>query len=157
MSNRPKRRKHKDNPYVLNYLEERDVYIVSFRDLDGVNQEVEVSEEIYNLFDKFELEDLSELNKYDNHIEHSELYDNTLEKRIVDKSMNLDDEIIRKTTFEDLRKAINKLPEIQKRRIKKYYFYEKTQQKIADEENVDIRAVQYSLNLALKKLKEILK
>lgn len=157
MSNRPKRRKHKDNPYILNYIEEKNIYIIEFKDADGIIQEVEVNEKIYKVFDGFELEDLSELNKYDNHIEHSELYDNTLEKRIMDKPMNLDDEIIRKTTFENLRKAINKLPEIQKRRIKKYYFDEKTQQKIADEENVNIRAVQYSLNLALKKLKEILK
>ncbi len=157
MSNRPKRRKHKDNPYILNYIEEKNIYIIEFKDAEGILQEVEVSEKIYKVFDGFELEDLSELNKYDNHIEHSELYDNTLEKRMMDKPINLDDEIIRRTTFENLRKAINKLPEIQKRRIKKYYFDEKTQQKIADEENVDIRAVQYSLNLALKNLKEILK
>lgn len=157
MSNRPKRRRHKDNPYVLNYLEERNVYIVTFKDVEGISQEVEISEEIYNLFDKFELEDLSELNKYDNHIEHSELYDYTFENRIKDKPISLEDEIVNKTTFEELMRAINTLPEIQKRRIKKYYFEEKSQQKIADEEQVDIRAIQYTLKCALKNLKKILK
>ena len=53
--------------------------------------------------------------------------------------------------------AINKLTDIQKRRVKKYYFHEMTQQEIADDEGVNIRAVQYTLNEALKKLKEILK
>ena len=53
--------------------------------------------------------------------------------------------------------AINKLPEIERRRIKKYYFDEKTQQQIANEEGVNIRSIQYSLNIALKKLKEFLK
>ena len=32
-----------------------------------------------------------------------------------------------------------------------------TQKQIADEENVDIRSIQYTLNIVLKKLKEILK
>ena len=38
---------------------------------------VEVSVQVYEAFDKFELRDLSELNEYDNHIEHSEIYEET--------------------------------------------------------------------------------
>ena len=74
----------------------------------------------------------------------------------MNKSIGLEDYVIQKSTFEDLKKAIDLLPEIQKRRIKKYYFEDMTQQQIADEENVDIRSIQYTLNIALKKLKEIL-
>lgn len=156
MGQRPKRRKYKDNPYSLNYIEEKNIYLISFKDSYGRLQEVEVSRKIYEAFDRFELDDLSELNEYDNHIEHSEIYENNLVSRQKDKSQLLEDYIIQEFTFEELRNAINLLPEIQKRRIKKYYFEEKTQQQIANEENVDIRSIQYSLNIALKKLKKFL-
>ena len=36
MAQRPKRRKYKDNPYTLNYCEERDIYIISFTDSRGI-------------------------------------------------------------------------------------------------------------------------
>lgn len=157
MGERPKRRKHRDNPYTLSFIEEKNIYVVSFKDIKGTTHRVEVNKEVYKAFDKFELEDLSELNEYDNHIEHSEVFENNLEKRAKDKPISLEDEFIEKSTFNELKEAINKLPEIQKRRIKKYYFDEKTQQQIADEEKVDIRAVQYTLNIALKNLKKILK
>lgn len=157
MAERPKRRKYKDNPYTLKYIEEKNIYLISFKDVKGHLQDVEVSKEVYKAFDRFELDDLSELNEYDNHIEHSELFENNLERRMKDKPISLEDEMIRKSTFEELKKAISQLSEIQKRRIIKYYFEDKTQQQIADEEMVDIRAIQYSLNIALKKLKEILK
>ena len=157
MAERPKRRKYRDNPYTLNYIEEKNIYMVSFKDIRGHLQKIEISEEVYKAFDKFELDDIKELNEYDRHIEHSEVFENNLEIRAKDKSMSLEDEIIRKSTFDELKKAINKLPDIQRRRIVKYYFEDKTQQQIAKEEMVDIRAIQYSLNIALKKLKEILK
>lgn len=157
MGERPKRRKYRDNPYTLSFIEEKNIYIVSFKDVKGTTHRVEVNEEVYKAFDKFELEDLSELNEYDNHIEHSEVFENNLEKRAKDKPISLEDEFIEKSTFNELKEAINKLPEIQKRRIKKYYFDEKTQQQIADEEKVDIRAVQYTLNIALKNLRKFLK
>ena len=157
MAERPKRRKYRDNPYTLNYIEEKNIYMVSFKDIRGHLQKIEISEEVYKAFDKFELDDIKELNEYDRHIEHSEIFENNLEIRAKDKPMSLEDEIIRKSTFDELKKAINKLPDIQRRRIVKYYFEDKTQQQIAKEEMVDIRAIQYSLNIALKKLKEILK
>ena len=40
MANRPKRRKSKDNPYTLNYCEERNVYTVSFKDGKGILQNI---------------------------------------------------------------------------------------------------------------------
>lgn len=157
MAESPKRRKHKDNPYTISYIESKNVYVVSFKDVKGKLNKIEVSEEVYRVFDKFELQDIKELNEYDRHIEHSEIFENNLEARVKDKPLSLEDEIIKKSTFDELKKAIELLPEVQKRRIKKYYFDDKTQQQIANEEGVDIRAIQYTLNIALKKLKEILK
>lgn len=157
MAERPKRRKYKDNPYTLKYVEEKNIYVVSFKDVKGHLQNVEVSKEIYLAFDRFELEDLSEMNEYDNHIEHSDIYENNLEARAKDKPMSLEDKVIQKSTFEELKKAIDSLPNIQRRRIKKYYFEEKNEIQIAKEENATHQAVHKSLSNALIKLKEILK
>ena len=78
-------------------------------------------------------------------------------KRINHKEELVDDYVIRKSTYEDLIIAINKLPEIQRRRIKKYYFGEKNEYEIAKEENASHQAVHQSLSIAIKNLKELLK
>ena len=157
MAERPKRRKYRDNPYTLNYIEEKNIYIVSFKDVKGHLQKIEVSEEVYKAFDLFELQDVKELNEYDRHIEHSEIFENSLENRAKDKPMSLEDEVIRKATFDELKKAIEMLPEVQKRRIKKYYFDDKNEYVIAKEESTTQQAVNKTLKQAIQKLKEILK
>lgn len=157
MAIRPKRRKYKDNPYTLSYCEEKDIYIISFKDSKGILQNVEVTEKIYKAFDRFELDDLSEMNEFDNHIEHSEVFENNLNNRAMDKPISLEDEVIRKSTFDELKKAIEMLPKVQKRRIKKYYFEDKTEQQIADEENATHQSVHIILERAIENLKKILK
>lgn len=153
---KPKRRKYKDNPYSLLYNKDLDKYFIIFKNSNNVMKKVEVTFAIYDVFNCSELHDLSEMNEYDNHIEHLELGEEEIYLRTKYKPLDMDDEIIKKTNYESLMSAINLLPEIQKRRIKKYYFDEMTQQQIADEEGVDIRSIQYSLGIALKKLKKLL-
>lgn len=155
MENRPKRRKHKDNPYELNIIDSK--YIVKFKDNKKETHYVEVNAQIYEIFDKFELRDLSELNEYDNHIEHLELYDETLERRIIHKQELIEDVIIRKVTFEKLHYAIQQLSEIEKRRIKMYYFEDKTLEEIAKIENTSHQAISKSLQNSIRKLKNLLK
>ena len=152
MANRPKRRKSKDNPYTLNYCEERNVYTVSFKDCKGILQNIEVSEEIYKTFDKLELDDIKELNEYDRHIEHSEIYENNLNNRAMDKPLSVDDEVVRKILTEELKKAIQELPETQKRRLEKYYFRNMTFEEIAQEENCTKMAVKFSVDIAIEKI-----
>lgn len=155
MSNRPKRRKISDNPYTLQVI--NNTYVVIFKDNTYKNHIVEVSEDVFNAMNSFELDDLKELNEFDRHIEHSLLLDEKLYIRAKNKPLDLEDEIIRKSSFEDLKKAIDTLPEIQKRRIKKYYFEEKNEYEIAKEENTTQQAINKNLHQAIKKLKEILK
>ena len=57
---------------------------------------------------------------------------------------------------ENLHIAINKLPELQKRRLKKYYFEEKTFEEIALEEGCTYQSVQRSVYRAVAKIKNIL-
>ena len=72
MAERPKRRRYKDNPYTLIYIEEKNTYMVSFKDVRGNLQQIEVSEEIYKTFDKFELQDIKELNEFEDIYEYCE-------------------------------------------------------------------------------------
>lgn len=154
---RPKRRKYKDNPYTLFFDENNQIYFIIFKDIKGIINKVSVPFDVYSAFNLFELQDLSELNEYDNHIEHNEVYEESLYRRSIKKDESIDDQIIRKSTYEDLIIAINTLPEIQKRRIKKYYFDEMTEEEIAKEENTTNQSVHIILKRAIKNLKKILK
>lgn len=80
MGEYPKRRKHKDTPYRLLYNDAENKYYLLFKDTKGISKKVEITKDIYQAFNQFELDDLSELNEYDNHIEHNEVYEETLFK-----------------------------------------------------------------------------
>lgn len=157
MAERPKRRKYKDNPYTLSYCEEKNIYIISFRDVERHLQNIEVSKEIYQAFDRFELDDIKELNEYDRHIEHSEVFENNLTEKAMDKPMLVDEIVENEVINEELKKAIDSLSDIQRRRIKMYYFENMNLREIAAKENCAIMSVKDSINVGLKKLKEILK
>lgn len=157
MERRPKRRKHRDNPYILKNFSDNNIFEVSFKDGKGIYHDVKIDKSIYQELDKFELRDLSELNEYDNHIEHSEIYEENLYKRAYNKPISLEEFVETKIVNDKLKEAINHLSEIQKRRIINYYFYDMTQREIAEKEGTSIRAVQYTLNSALKELYENLK
>lgn len=79
MDKRPRRRKDKYNPYTLHKVKER--YYVSFVDVNNNFQKIEVSREVFESFNKFELEDVSQMNEYDRHLEHSKIYEHTLHKK----------------------------------------------------------------------------
>lgn len=157
MAKMPKRRKSKDNPYTLEYIEDKNIYKVNFKNNKGNLNAVEISVDIYKAMDKFELEDISQMHQFERHIEHSELFEGTLNERAVDKPLALEDIVENTIINEELRKAIDSLSEIQKRRIKLYYFDGLTQQEIANREGTSLRAVQYTLNSAMNELKKILK
>ncbi|MBQ2921654.1 MAG: hypothetical protein IJE60_00960 [Tyzzerella sp.] len=79
----PKRRKVKDNPYSICEVDDR--YFLSFKDGEGNLQEFEITKTLYDIFNRFELDDLVYLNVWDRHIKHSEVWDNTLYERAVKK------------------------------------------------------------------------
>lgn len=154
MKIRPKRRKHKDNPYTLGLLDEINKYTVSFKDGQNKYHIVEINESIYNILDSFELEDKKEMNEYDNHIEHSEVFENTLNKKAINRPILLEEVVEKNIVFEELYSYIEDLPEIQKRRLKKYYFEEKTFEEIAKEEQCTKRAVKFSVDIAIQKIQK---
>ena len=103
------------------------------------------------------MDDLSELNEYDRHIEHSETYEITLHSRAVDKPISLEETVENNIDYKNLKLAIDSLCDIQKRRIKMYYFEEMTMEKIATIEKCTKVAIKYSIDNAIENLKRILK
>lgn len=153
----PIRNKSKDNPYTLDYDESKGTYVVEFVDNIKVFHRIEISDEVFKAFDSFELEDVSQIHKIQRHIEHSEIYEETLNRRMVNKSRSVEEEVERKILFEELKKSIDELPTIQKRRLKKYFFENKTFEDIAKEEKCTKRAVKFSVDIALEKISKKIK
>lgn len=152
---RPKRRKDKYNPYTLTKI--KDKHILSFRDGQGVLQEITIDRELFELLDRFELDDLSFLNEVDRHYEHSELTEISLYNRAVALPESVEDAVLRNLQYEALYNAIWKLPEAQRRRLIFYYFGGLTYAQIADMEGCKYQTVQESIYAALKNLKSFLK
>ena len=155
MDHRPKWRKDKYNPYTL--CSEKGRYYVYFVDVNNRIQMVEVSKSVFETFNIFELEDIFQMNEYNRHLEHSEVYEHTLNKKKDASEWSLEEYFENVQITENLHMAISKLPDVQKRRLKKYYFEEKTFDKIALEEGCTYQCVQRSVYRAVEKIKNILK
>ncbi|MGF7017970.1 RNA polymerase sigma factor (sigma-70 family) [Lachnospiraceae bacterium PF1-21] len=117
---------------------------------------MEIDKTMYDAFDRFELDDISFFNKWDKHLEHSELTESSLNQRAFHKEESFEDMVIRNIDNELLHKAIGKLPEAQQRRLLLYYFEGLSLEEIAAKEGCSHQAVNKSIMVAIKKLKNIL-
>lgn len=150
--NHPNRKKDKLNPYVLSI--ENEEYYVAFFDGLGVHHKERISWELYELFDRFELEDISQLNVISRYQEHSEMTEGTLNQRALTQLEAMEDGVYRKIMYDQLHTAIGKLPDIQRRRVLLYYFGGFTYERIAEMEGCTKMAVKFSIDIAIKKLRE---
>lgn len=139
----PKRRKDKNNPYTLSIADGR--FYLSFCDGMGVLHEMEIDGDLYRLLNIFELEDLSYLNEWDRHMEQSELSEETLEKRMQQTPLTVEETVYRAIWYEQLHQAIDHLPKIQHRRLILYYFYDFTYERIAEIEGCSVHSVFVSI------------
>lgn len=157
MANMPKRKKSKDNPYTLIFDDILNKYFVSFNDISKKEQIIEISEDVFEALNKFELEDISQMHKFDKHIEHSELYEETIYKRAINSVLSVEDIVEKKITITELKDAINTLSEKEKKRIKMYYFDDLTLEQISKIEKCSFQAIAKSIKCSIKKLKKLLK
>ena len=157
MDKHSKRNRSKDNPYTLSYNETTSSYVVEFKDNKNIFHKVEISDEVYQAFDKFELEDISQIHKYRKHIEHSEVYEESLYHRAVNQDKSVETIIEEKFLNDSLKSAIEKLTNTQKRRIKLYYFEDLNFKEIAKLEKCDESSVRESIYSSIEKIKKILK
>ena len=153
----PKRRKRGDNPYTIYYSDSSKQYFVSFKDDKNNMNCITVSKEIFEAFNQFELDDISQMNKYDRHIEHSQISEITLNKKLLNKMLTVEECVENDIRYQNIYSSILKLPFNQARRLILFYFYNLKQNEIAKIDHCSIRAVQYTLKVALKNLKKILK
>ena len=152
MGEHPKRRRDKYNPYSIYEMD--GTYFVSFRDGQGVMNKYEITKELYDAFNSFELEDLSYLNVWDRHMEQSEIWESTLNERAVGAQESVEDIVIRNLQNEKVHRVIGMLPEVQQRRVKMYFFDGMTYEEIAVKEECKHPAVVKSVRVALDKLKK---
>ena len=157
MDKRPKRRKSKDNPYILECNKELNIYKVTFYDGKGILRVIQISKEMYETLDSFELDDLSQMNKYERHIEFLEQDDNNLYIRSVNKGISLEEVIDEKIKLEKLKIALDKLTPTQKEKIKNYYFDNMSMEQMAKKFGCSHQAISKSLRAILKKLEKNLK
>jgi len=154
---RPKRRRDKDNPYTIftqGSDDEGPYFFIAFTDSRGEKVCEEIGQSLYELFDSFELDDLSQLNKADRHHERSGLSDAQLTRRALYPQEDVFDAVYRKLRRERLYEAINKLSGTQQRRLLLYFFCGLTYEEIATIESCRHSAVVRSVKNALKKLRK---
>ncbi len=152
---RPKRKRDKYNPYTI--YEKDGHFFLSFKDGQAIYRTIQISRELYETFDSFELEDIRYLNVLSRHIEHSEVWESTLNVRALERPEDLEELVLRRLQEEELHKAIRRLPEKQKRRLILYYFEEMTYEQIAELEGCSKVAVKYMIDKAVEVLKKNLK
>ncbi len=154
MYKHPKRRRSKDNPYELEIIKNR--YFVKFLDSKKELQIIEINKTIWEKLNQFELEDIRQLNQYERHIEHSEIYEETLYHRAFNKDVSIDSTVITKIMIENLYNAINLLSDVQKSRIKNYYFDDMTLDEIAALEKTTHQAISKNLKISIMKIKKMI-
>lgn len=150
----PGRKKDKLNPYNLSI--EDDIYYLSFTDGQGLFYKQEISKELYAAFDRFELDDISRINEANRHLTESDIYEEPLGHRIADPSEPVEDHVYRRTMYQKLHKAIAQLPEIQRRRVRLYYFSGYTYEEIAKMEGCKYPAIMKSVAAAERNIKKLL-
>ena len=154
-ANHPKRKKDKLNPYSL--WARNGLYYVSFRDGEGKYHKLEISRELYDEFNAYELEDISYMNVVSRHYEHSELEEWTLYDRAVHVQASVEEEAEENSEREQLHRAIEKLPPVQRRRLSMYYFDGLTCDEIGALEGCTHQAVTKTLAAAKENLRKIFK
>jgi len=153
---RPKRYKEYDNPYTLESIEKEELYFIRFRDEKGEHL-VTVSKEVFDVFDESEKQDNNMMVRNSRYIHKYELSDEALSNKMLNNQTSIEDKLISDFEVEELYEAINELSNIQKRRIRKYFFENKTFEEIAKEENCTKMAVKFTVDNALEKISKKLK
>ena len=156
MDIRPKRYKEYDNPYTLESVEKEELYFIRFRDEKGEHL-VTVSKEVFDVFDESEKQDNNLMVRNSRYIHKYELSDEALSNKMLNNQTSIEDKLISDFEIQELYEAINALSDIQKRRIKKYFFEDKTFEEIAIEEECSKVAVKYTIDIALEKISKKIK
>ena len=128
-------------------------YFISFKDGQGEHHELEVSEQLFFEFRQMERRNRNLLQWDERHREFSEVWDETLNRRALKLPKSIEEQMIEAERAELLCKAVDRLPEIQRRRFLLYYEYEFNFYQIAAMEHCTASAIQKSVAIAKEKVK----
>ena len=117
---------------------------------------MEIDKALFDVFDRFELDDVSFMNEVDRHYEQSEQTDQSLNRRTTQPQESVEETVFQRIEVDRLHQAIAQLPEKQRRRLVLYYFGEFTYEQIADMESCTFQAVAKSVAAAENSLKKFL-
>ena len=153
---RPKRRMDKDNPYRLftvGATSNEPHYFIQFKDGAGIEHCLEIEKPLFDLFDQFELDDLSYMNEVDRHHEATAQTEVSVNRRMTIAPETPDEIVLHRLESEELHSAILKLPEIQRRRLILYYYGGLTHEQIAKIEGCARAVITKSIAKAIHNLK----
>ena len=154
---RPKRRIDKDNPYRLftvGAATSEPHCFIQFKDGAGIEHCLEIEKPLFDLFDQFELDDLSYMNEVDRHHEATEQTEVSVNRRMTTAPETPDEIVLHRLESEKLHSAILKLPEIQRRRLILYYYGGLTHEQIAKIEGCARAVITKSIAKAINNLKK---
>jgi len=148
-----------ENPYTLRteIVEGITHYYVSFTDGQAIHRETEVSRPVYLEFLRFVEIERSLRHWDERHREYSELTDERLNRRAQNPPKSLEETVFDSQRDEQLRLAIQKLPEIQRRRFVLYHEFGLTYEQIAKMEGCTKMPVKRSIDRAEQKIREQIK
>ena len=138
------------NPYTLHteIVEGITHYYISFADGQAIHRKIEVSRPVYLEFLRF-VKTERNLRRWDErHKEQSELTDETLYNRALHPPKSVEDTTFDSLRNEQLRLAIQELPEIQRRRFILHHEFGLTYEQIAEMEGCSNVAVKYTIDKA---------
>jgi len=147
------------NPYTLRTENVENIihYYVSFIDGQAIHRETEVSRPVYLEFLRF-IKTERNLRRWDErHTEQSELTDETLYIRALHAQKDVEDTIFDRLQSAQLRLAVERLPETQRRRFVLYHDFGLTYEQIAKMEGCTKMPVKRSVNRAEESVRKHLK
>lgn len=132
-------------------------YYLSFQDGGGVKHWMEIDKILFDVFNEFELDDLSFMNEVDRHYEQSEQTEQSLNRRATKSQETVEETVCQRIEMDRLHQAIAQLPEKQRRRLVLYYFGEYTYEQIAEMEGCKFQVIARSIKTAENNLEKFLK
>lgn len=147
------------NGYSLEKIEKenKEKYYVSFTDGDGEYHRVEINSDIYSALFELNKMDRNLTRSDERNLEHSELTEESLNRRSFKTSKGVEEVILEKEMKTVFWEAVGELPDVQRKRLLLYYDYGFTLKEIALMEGCSLRAIKYSIDIAKKKLEEKIK
>lgn len=143
--------------YIIFSNSDESKNIIVFKDENGNSKIIRANETLRNEYKRRKSEENSQNIKFSRYIEHSELTENSLNKRATNKEISLEEQVISNLESERIIKEIWKLPTPQNRRVYMYIVDEFSYTKIAKIENRSIPTVKESIDRGLENLRKKLK